>query len=329
MKRSVSFILIVCLVLSVFAAGCSGTEKSRQQTESRSPNKENIDQTNYVTYTDSLGDTVRIKKHPRRVISIYNSFTNIWYSAGGEIIGRIDSTEQLPEKALSAEVCGSMGSPNVEKILSLEPDLVLLSAGIGGQKALIPILQQNNIAYMAAAYEDIHGYLGLMKTFTELTGRADLYDQIGNKIQKEVDEILARIPQDKHPSILLLFGTAANLSVKLSNTFVGAMFKDLGAVNIAENSSLTEAEMQIFSMERILEKDPDFIFLQTMGSDLEKIKKRVAEETTANPAWKSLTAVKEGRYIVLPKDLYLYKPNERYAEAYTGLAKILYPDVFK
>lgn len=55
---------------------------------------------------------------------------------------------------------------------------------------------------------------------------------------------------------------------------------------------------------------------------------RLKQDVEDNPAWSSLTAVKEGRYIVLPKDLYLYKPNARYVEAYEGLAKILYPEVF-
>ncbi|NMB09003.1 MAG: ABC transporter substrate-binding protein [Tissierellia bacterium] len=49
----------------------------------------------------------------------------------------------------------------------------------------------------------------------------------------------------------------------------------------------------------------------------------------SNPAWSTLSAVKNDRYIILPKDLYMFKPNHRYAEAYEGLAKILYPEVFQ
>jgi len=328
-RRSLSFILAVCLVLCVAAAaGCSAKKQTNKENMGQA-NKAASAESEYVTFTDILGETVRIKKRPQRVISFINSATNVWYSAGGEVIGRIDSTEQLTEKAFSAEVCGSLSNPNVEKILSLRPDLLLLSAGMSGQKALVPVLKENNIPYMLIAYENLSEYLGLLKTFAEITGRADLCDEIGDKVQREVDEILTRLPKDKHPSILLLYGTAANLRVRLPDTPVGEILNDLGALNIAEDSRLTEAEMQIFSMERILAKDPDFIFLQTMGSDLEKIQARVAKETSANPAWKSLTAVKEGRYIVLPKELYLYKPNERYGEAYEGLAKILYPEVFK
>jgi iron complex transport system substrate-binding protein len=52
------------------------------------------------------------------------------------------------------------------------------------------------------------------------------------------------------------------------------------------------------------------------------------KDVDSNSAWGSLKAVKNDRYIILPKELYLYKPNDRYGEAYEGLAKILYPDVF-
>ena len=50
-------------------------------------------------------------------------------------------------------------------------------------------------------------------------------------------------------------------------------------------------------------------------------------ETTllTNPAWATLTAVKEGRYYVMDPTLYNLKPNERWGEAYEGLADILYP----
>ena len=41
------------------------------------------------------------------------------------------------------------------------------------------------------------------------------------------------------------------------------------------------------------------------------------------PAWKSLTAVKEGRMMYLDKNLYSLKPNDRWAEAYEKLEELL------
>ena len=46
-----------------------------------------------------------------------------------------------------------------------------------------------------------------------------------------------------------------------------------------------------------------------------------------NPAWQELSAVKEGRYVVLPKELFHYKPNARWGESYGYLAEILYPGI--
>ena len=41
-----------------------------------------------------------------------------------------------------------------------------------------------------------------------------------------------------------------------------------------------------------------------------------------------LSAVQEGRVYVLPRELFHYKPNARWAEAYEYLLAILYPDVY-
>ena len=48
----------------------------------------------------------------------------------------------------------------------------------------------------------------------------------------------------------------------------------------------------------------------------------------SDPAWNGLSAVREGRCVLLPQDLFHYKPNERWDESYEYLAKILYPDLF-
>ena len=46
-----------------------------------------------------------------------------------------------------------------------------------------------------------------------------------------------------------------------------------------------------------------------------------------NPAWAGLSAVKNGRYVLLPKELFHYKPNVRWGESYACLAEILYPEL--
>ena len=92
----------------------------------------------------------------------------------------------------------------------------------------------------------------------------------------------------------------------------------MGCSNIAENVPLL---LEGLSMEEILKQQPDIIFFSLMG------KQSAAEENVESllksEAWSALTAVKEGRVYILPKDLFHYKPCGRWAESYEYLSKLL------
>lgn len=337
MKKILTILLALCLVISVFS-GCSKTNDptSGQSTDQITDSQENANNNgkednknkDSVTFIDGLGEQVTVNKKPQNVICLYNSYLDLWYEAGGTVIGTIESREKAPEGAENAEIVGTMTSPNMEKILSMQPDLVILRPGMKGQGDIIPLLKQNKIPYLAIEYDNFEQYIETMRVFTELNERPDLFEEKAVAVKEKVDDIIANVPKDEKPTVLLMFATAKGVTVKLPNSFVGDMIQDLGAENIAYDAKLTDEEMEIFSMEKVVERDPDFILVQTMG-DIDEIKDRLVKDVESNPAWGSLRAVKEGRYLYLPKELYLYKPNALYGEAYEGLAKMLYPETFK
>ena len=104
----------------------------------------------------------------------------------------------------------------------------------------------------------------------------------------------------------------------------GAILKDLGAHNIADDHP---SMLEDLSLEEVIAADPDYIFVTTMG-DEQKALDYLNGLIQQNPAWSELSAVKEDRYIVLPKDLFHYKPNNRWGESYQYLGEILYPQLF-
>lgn len=343
MKKSKLISLLLMLVMSfTLITGCSKytvVDKKLEETPSDSENNDEKEQESIseygitineedVVFTDARGEEVTIKKNPQKVVCLYNSYLDIWDSCGGTVIGRVEESEEKPvENSMSAEVVGTAGSPSLEKVLSLEPDLVIMSSSYKTQSEMISTIEQNNIQVISLDNDFIEDYYTTVRLFTAITGREDLYENIMSEVKSGVDEIIEKVPSDKNYKVLIMFATAKSLSVRDSNTMVGEMFKDLKTINISDTEG-ESADSKTFSMEKILQEDPDFIFVQTMGSDKDKIMERLKNDAENNPAWASLTAVKENRYIVLSKDLYLYKPNNRYPEAYEGLAKILYPEVF-
>ena len=71
-------------------------------------------------------------------------------------------------------------------------------------------------------------------------------------------------------------------------------------------------------------EDPDFIFILLQGNDPERSERAIRENLTDHPAWKDLTAVKEDRVYRLDRNLYQFRPNDRWGEAYEEMEKILY-----
>jgi iron complex transport system substrate-binding protein len=297
-------------------------EESREVNSDTSSDKSS----DTIEVVDAFGDTVTLKKNPKNVVCLYNSYLDLWYEAGGEVVGRISTKGEVPEGAEDATIVGTMSKPDMEKIVALQPELVIIT-GNHTQSEFIDLLKQNNIPYYAVSYTNLQEFLDVYKVFTTLTAHEELYEEKGVKIENEIKEIIAKVPTDKKPSALVLFGTSKSVKAKLPNSQVGSMLEDLGVTNIAYDAQLSDEEMQTFSMERVVQRAPQFVFVQTMG-DVEEVKKRISDDVESNPAWGSLDAVKNGKYYYLDKYLFLYKPNMRYAEAYRELAKLLYPEIF-
>jgi len=178
---------------------------------------------------------------------------------------------------------GGVGSPSLEKILALQPDLIIVSGSYKAQREMIPLLSQNNIQVINLDNDLLEDYYKTVRLFTAITGREDLYENHVNNIQKKVNEIVSKAPKDKNYKTVIMFATAKSITVRDSNTMVGEMLKDLNVINISDSADVG-ADTKTFSMEKIIQEDPDYIFVQTMGSDLEKITERLKSDALDNPA---------------------------------------------
>lgn len=342
-KRKIVTALAAVWMFAVSMTGCvsqGGTDAEVSQetgvsqvsfsvAEESSEQEESSTAEPFYTFEDSQGNTVVLEEQPQRVVSLMGSYAETWMLAGGELVGVTDDviSERNLEVPETAKIIGTQHSPNLEEILGLSPDFVLLSPDVEEHVQLAQTLEKAGIAHAFFKVEYFEEYLSMLKICTEITGREDLYQKNGLDIQKQIDQVLSKIPEsgEEKPTVLFLRAMTTKAKAKADDNMTCKMLEDLGTVNIAaQDPSLLED----LSMEKILMDDPDYIFAVPMG-DTEKSIQALKEGIESNPAWSSLSAVQNGRYIILPKDLFHYKPNARWGESYEYLAKILYPDLFE
>lgn len=284
-----------------------------------------------ITLTDALDREVTIESADR-VVTLLGSFADMWYLAGGEVVASVNDTWTSFDLNLDDSVVniGSMLKPDLELLVAAEPDLVFASAGNSAQIELEDVLTATGITVVYFEVSDFNDYKDMMNILTDITGRKDCYQKYGLDVEAEViaqkarAEAAASVDGFEAPTVLFIRAAASSVKAKGSTGTVGGeILADLGTVNIADSDG---ALLEDLSLEAIVAADPDYIFVTTQGDDTEAALANVEALLKTNPAWASLTAVKNGNYYEIDKALYNSKPNARWGEAYKILVDILYPE---
>ena len=337
MKRILPLFLALALLLTGCAA-VSTTETTSQtvsQVDSPSSALESapesassqLESVGEVSITDSNGSQITLDTSAPRVVAAYGSFAEAWLLAGGELCGVTqDALEQrdlgLPE---DIAVVGTVKEPNAEEIIALEPDLVLLASDITAQADIRDVLENAGLACAFFQVDTFADYAFMMEQLCAITGREDLYEENVTQVGQQIEEAQANAAlSSTRPNVLLIRAFSTGIKAKTDDELAGAILKDLGAHIIADDHP---SMLEDLSLEEVIAADPDYIFVTTMG-DEQKALDYLNGLIQQNPAWSELSAVKEDRYVVLPKDLFHYKPNNRWGESYQYLGEILYPQLF-
>ena len=303
---------ILCVILLLTALGCGEQSHTVDNSEP------------IVSVVDSLGNTVTLSTLPRNTAVLFSSFAEIWQLAGGRVgitVGESvergfvsDGTPLVDE--------GAGKSINLELLLSYKPDLVIGSADIPAHKEACELLSKAGIPVLLFVLEDFSDYLFVLEAMTDVTGRKDLFDEYGSELKKEVDAILQGEAAANWHGKRILFvraGTSASgtKAKRAKDHFACAMLQELGCLNIADNAPVL---LDGLNMEAILTYDPEYIFFSLMGN--EEGATRNVNSLLESDAWQALTAVKQGRVVILPRELFHFKPNARWAMAYSYLVRL-------
>lgn len=280
-----------------------------------------------ITFTDALGAEVTLEKTPERVVALLGSYGDIWLQAGGQLVGATEDAVIQTGLGLEGDIAviGSDKTPNLELILAQDPDFAILSADTSRHVQARLALETAGVTcgyFSVMTYRD---YMKTLKLFTAITGREDLYARQEVSVFQAIESIIAdaRTHEDygKRDALLIRAYVTSVKAKDSISTVAGPILKDMGLVNIADSDT---GLMENLSMESIIAMDPEYIFVVFMGLDKAGAEKKLSEVLLSNPAWNTLSAVQNGKYIVLDHQLFHYRPNARWAEAYRTIGEIVY-----
>ncbi len=287
-----------------------------------------------VVVFDMLGRQITFKEAPQRIVSLGPAITETLFALGlGEKVVGVDEYSNYPPELLEMKekgdvlIVGGYWTPDPEKILACEPDLVI--AEIKAHAKIREKLEELGLRVVfikgggASNVEEIYEDIGLISRIFALENKArSLIDDIKSKIQ-EKNSLLAERNASRVRVFALLSPPAWGLWTAGGDTYINDLIELSGGENIMSRySGYGQA-----SYEEVIEKDPEVIILTIMGEPEEA--RKIIHEIINSPL-NATTAVKNMRIYVLigEADDIFCRPGPRVTKAIEILSKIIHPEIF-
>ncbi|MCA0170407.1 ABC transporter substrate-binding protein [Bacillus sp. RAR_GA_16] len=325
MKKLYSLLVLLFLVTGIIA-GCGANEENSATNEGNATTDQaesTKDSVFPVTITDALDEEVTIEKDPEKIVSLIPSNTEILFDlgAGEELVG-VSDFANYPEETADIEKIGGMEF-NVEKIISLKPDLVL-AHGSSAHNSEAGLQQLRDAGITVLVVNDATSFDGVydsIEMIGQATGEMEQAETTISDMKQQLEDIQAKaeeISEDDEKEVFVEVAPAPEIFSPGKNTFMDDMLTMIHAKNVTHDQ---DGWNQI-DQEAIIKANPDVI-ITTYGYYTENPIKQVL----SRDGWQDVTAVKEEQVVDVHSDL-VTRSGPRLVEGVEELAKAVYPDVF-
>ncbi|MGD9319661.1 MAG: cobalamin-binding protein [Desulfobacteraceae bacterium] len=270
-----------------------------------------------VTFKDTLGREVTLKREPQRIVTLAPSITEILYflGLGGRVVG-VTKFSYYPQEATLKPTVGSYIDLNVEKIISLSPDLVIGTAD-GNQPGVVDLLEQAGIPVFIVNPRNIRQAIDTVAIVGRLCGVPKKANALSAQLSQRVDHIIDHTKSKRKPLVFLQINLRPIMTIN-KDTFLHDLIQLAGGRNMTENEPITYPRI---SLEEVIRKKPDVIIISSMerGGRFEAARLEWLK-------WTSIPAVKDGRVHLIDSDL-IDRPSPRIIEGLEAMARFIHPEV--
>lgn len=270
-----------------------------------------------ISSPDATGEKLTFEYPPRRIISLNPDFTeNLFALGAGENLVAVTNFCDYPEEARTREDIGNLSTPNLEKIFSLSPDLVLATKE-GNRPQTVNALRKLGIKVFvtgpAITFED---YFELLEQLGRILGREESGRELVDRLKKKIDYYRARSRESPPIRIFFQIGSRPIVSAN-KNTLIHGLITAAGGTNLAADALL---RYPVYSREKVIADDPEVIIIAAMGNEINICRKYWER-------FPEIQAIKNNRIHRIDPDL-VCRLSPRLFKGLEQISRLLHPEWF-
>ncbi len=310
MKNKLCLMLVFCLVLAMilsFLVSCKASEGEAAQFP--------------IEVTDQIGRVVKFEKVPERIVSLCPSNTEILFALGlGDKVVGVDDYSNYPEEAEEKPKVGGYSTSDIERIVALEPDLVLIEDIHTDE--ILPALENLGLTVFTADPRSLDEILESFTLVGKITGKdkeaARLVADLTNRINAITDKT-DRLSEAQRPKVFYILWHDPLMTVG-TDTWHHELIELAGGRNIIQD---TEG-FPTLSLEALIEANPQVIITSAMGEGTNL----PFQFASTEPRLASIDARINNCVYEINSDL-IDRPGPRIVDALEQFAEFIHPELFK
>ena len=280
-----------------------------------------------LSIIDDHGRNVTIKVKPKKIVSLVPSATETIYAAGaGNLIVGVDQFSAYPDdlvkrvKSGNITTLGSGFTPDLDKIISLGPDVIFVSARSQLEAKPLQRLLELGFPIIGLDANSVSGVLHDIKLVGRVTGNSETAEKVVASLKERVTNVQNAVKNSPKVRVYV-----ENWPDPLFSVGPGSIQNDLielsGGVNVF--SDLPRKSAQV-TPEAVIAKNPEVVILFEKSVSLDQVKSR--------PGWNVIDAVRKNRvhYISEEENAGQYgAPGPRIVDGLEKMARLIHPELFK
>ena len=268
-------------------------------------------------FYDSLGREVILYSMPMRIVSLAPSITEMIYFLGlGDRLVGVTRFSYFPEEARNKPKVGAYTDINVERVITLNPDLVIATAD-GNKRADVKMLEEGGIPVYVINPRKVNQLLDTIERLGEICGAPDRAERLVNDLRERVMRVVKAVRNKGRPLVLLVINVRPLMSVN-RNTIHHDIIQLAGGRNMTGDQPITYPKL---NMEAVVKRRPDVIIISCMerGGEYEKARNQWFR-------WSALPAVQKGNVYFIDSDL-IDRPAPRVVSGLEEMARLIHPEI--